>query len=246
VVAHTVRQESASALSVGRLCGAEIKLDRSCWFVTAGAFIVALAIARTALGFSPLDAFVLAVASAALLLCINLAHEVGHVIVGAALAIKSKEVVVKGWGAKTTHSGGAHSPRDLALVSLAGPGGNLAVAAFAGAALPFVGVHGLGLIAALYCAINVAYAALNLAPLYPRDGGRVVYALLWHTVKDEQRSEMLARQIGIALVLAALALCVARGELLWSAFALILGGEGLAHDLGAMLRQKASSSKPAS
>ena len=232
-----------------------MKFDRSCWFTTAAVFVVVLAMGRFALGFSPIEAYFFALASAALLLCINLVHEMGHVVVGSAFALKPKEVVILGWGAKTTYAGGAHNPRDLAIISLAGPGGNLAVAVVVGATIPFLGQQGLvlpsiappmreglGLVAVVYCLINLAYAGLNLTPFYPRDGGRAFHALLWHLLNDRSRAETVCRQAGIALLLCAVVFFAARGEPMACAFILVLGGETLIHDLGAVLRSKLRSS----
>lgn len=80
-----------------------------------------------------------------------------------------------------------HPRRDMALVAIAGPGANLVMALFWGAmiklgvllmhvndwvALPLIYMGAAGVL------INVFLMVLNLVPLLPLDGGRVINALL--------------------------------------------------------------------
>jgi Zn-dependent protease len=80
-----------------------------------------------------------------------------------------------------------HPRRDMALVAVAGPGANLVMALFWGAmvklgvlllpagqwmALPLIYMGAAGIL------INVFLMVLNLMPLLPLDGGRVVNAML--------------------------------------------------------------------
>jgi Zn-dependent protease len=73
--------------------------------------------------------------------------------------------------------------RDMGLVAAAGPGANILMALGWGLLLKIVLVSGLGeefLIRVAYAGIlvNIALAVLNLFPLPPLDGGRIVTSLL--------------------------------------------------------------------
>jgi Zn-dependent protease len=80
-----------------------------------------------------------------------------------------------------------HPKRDIGLVALAGPGANLMMALI-WSVIVFVGAMGryhlgeLGLSLLLMgvagVVINAVWIALNLLPISPLDGGRVVYSLL--------------------------------------------------------------------
>lgn len=81
-----------------------------------------------------------------------------------------------------------HPRRDMALVALAGPGVNLLMALGWGLLIEFASVAWSGAgggagalllgMAAAGVLINVFLMALNLVPLLPLDGGRVLHALL--------------------------------------------------------------------
>jgi Zn-dependent protease len=72
--------------------------------------------------------------------------------------------------------------RDMALVALAGPAANLAVAAAGAVALRAIGADGEHSLPAsmawAFVSLNLALAMFNMLPIYPMDGGRVAAALL--------------------------------------------------------------------
>lgn len=80
--------------------------------------------------------------------------------------------------------GNLNAPRrDMGLVAAAGPGANVAMAIGWGLALKLMALSGVGSEFLLHMAfagilVNLALAALNLVPVPPLDGGRIVASLL--------------------------------------------------------------------
>jgi len=230
-MASLVAGAEMRTMKLGQVCGATVSVHPSCWAVSAAAFALVLTGAVTAFGLGPFLALALAAGAATLLLILNVGHEFGHACVGAAFGLAPRDIVLYGWGARTTYGHEVNRPRDYAIVSLAGPIVNLAIAALAGGVLCKLGPSGYGLIALMFCAINLMYAGLNLVPVYPRDGGRVLHALLWTVLRDEVRAETLCRQIGILVVIALLGLCFTTGYPQYATVVAIVGGESFFHDL---------------
>jgi len=127
-----------------------------------------------------------------------------------------------------------HPKRDMALVAIAGPGANLLMAlAWAlvirlGLAL---GEHGQALIfmgtAGIF--INTILMVLNLLPLPPLDGGRVMTGLLpgplaWKFSRIEPYGFMILLALLVTGVL---------GKIMWPAISLVMGALGLLSGLPA-------------
>ncbi len=73
-----------------------------------------------------------------------------------------------------------HPRRDMALVSLAGPATNFAIAAFLGLFIKYglIGDQVIEVVVYLAVIINIVIGVLNLIPIPPLDGSRLVSALL--------------------------------------------------------------------
>mgnify|MGYP005858774407 CR=1 FL=1 len=226
----TTAKQAASLWPAGRLCGVTITVDRSFWLIPIGLFVVAFSSMYVYVGGAFFEAFVLGLSATTTLLLINFAHEGGHALAGARVGLPPREVRLHSWGASTIHTYQTLTPKALAVMSLAGPIGNLLVAAVAGAFLVAFGHHVFGFVAVIYCVINVGYAVLNLIPLYPRDGGRAIHALFWGLTKDEQRGQRLARWAGVAFGIAAVLFSLVYLNVGWTLIVVIVVAESFVHD----------------
>ncbi len=74
----------------------------------------------------------------------------------------------------------AHPRRDMALVSLAGPAANFAIAAFLGLFIKhgLIGDQLIEIVVYLAVVINIVIGVFNLIPLPPLDGSRLIAAIL--------------------------------------------------------------------
>jgi len=111
---------------------------------------------------------------------------VGTVILPLAMLVLSGGRFMFGWAKPVPVNFQAlHNPkRDMLWVALAGPAANLAMALAWAAALKIGDLSGMGAgdflaqVSAVGIAVNLVFMALNLLPILPLDGGRVVASLL--------------------------------------------------------------------
>jgi Zn-dependent protease len=111
---------------------------------------------------------------------------VGTVILPLGMLIMSGGRFMFGWAkpVPVNFSALRNPKRDMLWVALAGPAANLAMALVWAAALKVCDVSGLGdgdflaQVSAVGIAVNLVFMALNLLPILPLDGGRIVASLL--------------------------------------------------------------------
>lgn len=138
-----------------------------------------------------------------------LAHEISHGVTGRLLRRPPESYTLTLLGGHTTFRGPDPSPRTMALISLAGPCANLALAAlaWAGSGLTSIGVYLLPV-----AIVNLVLGLFNLAPGLPMDGGFIVAALGWYATGDREKgmeiSGWTGRVIAILIGIVALALAV--------------------------------------
>lgn len=193
---------------IGRVAGAPVVLAPS-WLVVAGLltwiFIPYVTAAAPRLG---LVATVVAAAMLPVLLALSVfLHELAHGLTARRLGVPVSHYAVTLWGGHTQFQQEMRNPRVSALVSIAGPVTNLALAALAwwasGAAS---GIPALLLDSAAFA--NAFVGAFNLLPGLPLDGGRVLEAAVWRATGDRRRGTVVAGWAGraIAVVTAGVAL----------------------------------------
>lgn len=109
-----------------------------------------------------------------------LVHELGHALLQRAFGGQS-EIVLYGFGGYASAIGVRESWWRNILIALAGPAAGFFLAGVVWVAVRFFGapeaLYGRAIVSDLLW-INVAWGVLNLAPIWPLDGGRVARELL--------------------------------------------------------------------
>lgn len=181
-------------LKLGRAWGIDIRLH---WTFFALPFVIA--------GISyhqsdPPAVIALRLVLLIVILASVLLHEIGHAMIARAIGIGTRDILI------TPLCGLARlerSPENWAseiAVSLAGPLSNGIVAGLIAIATFFAGVDlklgghimETGFLAAIFW-INLALFGINLIPIFPMDGGRVLRALLCHPFGQRQATIIAAR-----------------------------------------------------
>jgi Zn-dependent protease len=103
-----------------------------------------------------------------------LVHELGHAVAGRTRGLGVVEIVLHGFGGLTRFAR-APTPAEGVGVTLAGPAAGLALGLVLVPVRVFVGAVGV-LDAAI--AFNVGWSLFNLVPMFPLDGGQVLFHVL--------------------------------------------------------------------
>ncbi|NOY26290.1 MAG: hypothetical protein GXP62_10500 [Oligoflexia bacterium] len=157
-------------------------------------------------GRSGTAGLVTGLAYAVVLLASILVHELGHAIIGTRLGLQPQRIVLHGFGGFTQY-GRRPQPRAGVISSLAGPGAGLLLGvALIGLRLalplllpsvahgPVIGLLGMAI------AVNIFWSLFNLLPIYPLDGGQV----LWHGLRIKlapDRANRIVRNVSIPVAI---------------------------------------------
>ncbi len=220
-------QPPAGALRLARVAGVPVYLDRT-WLLL-GAF-VAWTGWRTGQGLG--DGTTTAVAYAAWMVVgifvAVLGHEVAHAVAARLLGFRVHRIVATLWGGHTAYDGTGTTAGRAAVVAVAGPLANLALAAvgsFATGALPWPGSE----FAFSFMVLNLLLAGFNLLPGLPLDGGQLVQSLVWAVTGRRDVGLVVAgwcgRVLAVVIVLALAVRPVAQGDpdLVSVALVLVMG-----------------------
>jgi Zn-dependent protease len=159
--------------SLGRVLGFPLRLEFTALLVLA---MLGLGSARS----GPL-ALVGGLVYAAAVFGSILIHELGHALAARRAGVGVAEIVLHGFGgfARFTR---APNPQQGVGITLAGPGAGLVLGAVALVVTLALGIVGapdaMVELAAQVTTINVFWSLFNLVPMYPMDGGLVLYHLL--------------------------------------------------------------------
>jgi stage IV sporulation protein FB len=146
-----------------------------------------------------------------------LLHEFGHVFAGLSFGARG-HIVLWGFGGLAIGSANVNARWKRIVVSLAGPGIQLAFWALLFFALKYVPSIGEAVISSLFLAvlisellwINLYWPILNLLPIWPLDGGWVIRDVFGYFSRRHAIRYSLQVSIGASILLAAYALLAPR------------------------------------
>ena len=168
------------------MAGIDLAIHPS-WLVIAFLLTFSLADAffpRVIPGWTAGQYWLLADGTALLFFASVLAHELSHAIVARRFGLKVGGITLFIFGGATTIEPNRASPRDEALIALAGPFSSLAIGGVLLGIGALVDVREVQALLGWLGVINVVLGAFNLVPGYPMDGGRVLRAILWRLRGD--------------------------------------------------------------
>jgi Zn-dependent protease len=183
---------------VGRLAGIEISIHPS-WLVIAFLITYSLAVARFPVefaGWSPALYWSVAAATAALFFASVLAHELSHALVARRFGLRVEGITLFIFGGATSIDSDSRTPRDEALIALAGPAASLGIGAAFMVAGAVIGQPQLAALVGWLGFINVLLGLFNLIPGFPMDGGRVLRAVIWKLRGDRLVATRNAAMVG--------------------------------------------------
>ena len=173
-------------IPLGKIFGIEIGLDYS-WFVIFALLTWMLAgsyYPNEFKNWSPLLYWVTGAVTAIMLFVSVLLHELGHSAIALRYKIPVRSITLFLFGGVAQI--GAEPPSAVAelLIAIGGPLVSLALAIFFYTVQSAVsGVEPLLGLTKYLAYINIALVLFNLIPGYPLDGGRVLRAIVWATLK---------------------------------------------------------------
>jgi Zn-dependent protease/CBS domain-containing protein len=212
---------------IGRAAGAPIVLNPGWLVATVVLALVIAPPASTMPGLRGVGSLLVGLAAALLLNGSVLLHELAHAVVARWRGLPVREIALTLTGGHT-EMGRAPTPATAALVAVAGPLANLAVAGAAWWAWRVVDAPPVGSLVLLVLAWASAFvAAFNLLPGLPMDGGWVLEALVWRVTgrrtAGTRAAAWVGRAVAVALLLWAVAYPLATGgraslaTVVWSA-----------------------------
>jgi Zn-dependent protease len=184
---------------VGRLAGIELAIHPSLLVI---AFIVTLSLAFQLTAQFPRwpDAihWTLAALTAGLFFASVLAHELSHALVATRFGLKVDGITLFIFGGVTTIDEDSRTPRQEALIALAGPLTSIAIGGLLLLVNVAISQPQVGAVLGWLGFINVMLGLFNLIPGFPMDGGRVLRAILWRFRGDRLVATRNAAHVGRA------------------------------------------------
>jgi Zn-dependent protease len=198
---------------IGRLAGIDIAIHPS-WLVIAFLVTYSLAVSQFPSqfrGWTTAQYWIVAAATAALFFGSVLAHELSHAVLARRLGLKVDGITLFIFGGATTIDAESRTPRDEALIAIAGPATSIAIGIVCVLLDAAVEQPQIGALVGWLGVINLALGIFNLIPGFPMDGGRVLRAFLWRIRGDRLVATRNAAVVGrsVAYLMIALGVFIA-------------------------------------
>jgi Zn-dependent protease/CBS domain-containing protein len=186
---------------IGRVAGIDIAIHPS-WLVIF--FLVTYSLAASLFprdfpGWSAAVYWVVGAVTSLLFFGSVLLHELSHAVVARRFGLKVEGITLFIFGGATTIDSESRTPRDEALIALAGP----VTSVLLGVALLGISIAvpqpQVVALARWLGVINLVLGAFNLIPGFPMDGGRVLRALIWKVRGDQLAATRNAAFVGRVL-----------------------------------------------
>lgn len=192
------------------MAGVELAIHPS-WLVIAFLITYSLAVAQFPQQFPGWSGglyWIVGAATALLFFASVLAHELSHALVARRFGLRVQGITLFIFGGTTSIDSDSRSPREEALIALAGPATSIVLgAAFVGIGAVIEQPQVSALVGWLGV-VNLVLGAFNLIPGFPMDGGRVLRALLWRLRGDRLAATRNAALVGRGLAYVLIALGV--------------------------------------
>ncbi|MBR7742285.1 site-2 protease family protein [Phycicoccus sp. BSK3Z-2] len=183
------------SLRIGSVAGVPVHLDRT-WLLLA--LVIGFLGYQSGSALGPGIGLAYAVWLVVGIFVAVLGHEAGHALVARALGFRVHRIVATLWGGHTSYDATGATPWRTALVALAGPAVNGALAA-AGLVASIVLDGTASSFAWAFGFLNGLLAVFNLLPGLPLDGGAAVQSAVWGATGRRDRGLLVAGWIGRAV-----------------------------------------------
>lgn len=177
-MSSTARPDPGPGLRIGVIAGTPVYLGRS-WPLIVVLVLLIVVPAQGGAGGSLGQSVVIAVAFAVMLLVSVLVHEAAHALVALWRGHRVDRIVADVWGGHTVYDATSGTPVTTALVAVAGPLSNLALAAVSWLVRPYASGAVVGGVLEAVTYTNLFVGLYNLLPGLPLDGGQIVSSLVW-------------------------------------------------------------------
>ncbi|MHB1063141.1 MAG: site-2 protease family protein [Georgenia sp.] len=206
----TTGRRTRSGWVLGRVSGTPVVLAPSWLLVAAVLALVYFPIVTDIVPGATVGVALATTGAFVVLLFVSvLVHELAHGLTARTVGARPREYVLTFWGGHTTFDHELPTPGSSALVSVAGPLANVALAVLAWLAIQFGG-PGVAVGLVLWGAVlsNGFVAAFNLLPGLPLDGGKALEALVWAVTGSRYRGMVVAAWGGRLVVAGLVAVVV--------------------------------------
>jgi len=145
--------------------------------------------------WSPLQAWIVAGATALGFFLSVLLHELSHALLALRFGLPVPSITLFIFGGVSNIAAEMKSARQEFFVAAAGPGMSLLLAFVLGAIAILIGGD-LGEVLLYLASVNALLGIFNLLPGFPLDGGRVFRSIVWAKSKDLQKATRWASRMG--------------------------------------------------